>query len=145
MRRGLDGFALKPTRGQLGKTHRNRFMKGLMRIICLGLLILLFKQPALGVSPDLPFAGKIVGTIMEQETGEILPGASVLIEGTTMGAAADVNGDFLILNVSPGLYRLRVEMLGFATVIVGDVVVQSGPDYCVRKPLNLLHISKNYC
>ena len=101
-------------------------MTGFMRIICLGLLILLWKLPAPGASPNLPLAGKIVGTITEQETGEILPGASVLIEGTTLGSAADVNGDFLILNVSPGLYRLRVEMLGFATVIVEDVVVQSG-------------------
>ncbi|MYI84810.1 MAG: TonB-dependent receptor, partial [Rhodothermaceae bacterium] len=101
-------------------------MTGFMRLFCLGLLLLLLKQPALGVSPDLPFAGKIVGTITEKETGEILPGASVLIEGTTLGAAADANGDYLLLNVSPGLYRLRIEMLGFATVIVEDVVVQSG-------------------
>ena len=78
-----------------------KVMTGFMRVICLGFLILLLKQPALSVSPDFLFAGKIVGTITEKETGEILPGASVLIEGTTLGAAADANGDFLLLNVSP--------------------------------------------
>ena len=48
------------------------------------------------------------------------------IEGTTLGAAVDASGDFLILNVSPDLYWLRVIMLGFATAAVEDVVVQSG-------------------
>jgi hypothetical protein len=36
--------------------------------------------------------GKIVGKMIDAKTGETLPGATVLIEGTTKGASADFDG-----------------------------------------------------
>lgn len=89
------------------------------------LLILLWGQPVWGMVL-VSNSGKIVGTVTDQETGEVLPGANVLVVGTTFGAAADENGEFLILGVTPGTHTLRVTMLGFATVLVENVVVQSG-------------------
>lgn len=89
---------------------------------------------ALLVLPAIPDAGastpaavgKIVGTITDAETGETLPGANVLIVGTPFGAAADVNGEYFIIQVPPGTHRLRVTMLGYSTTFVEDVRVQSG-------------------
>ena len=46
--------------------------------------------------------GKIKGNVQDAATGEPLPAANVLIDGTTIGAATDSNGDFYIINVSPG-------------------------------------------
>lgn len=43
--------------------------------------------------------GKIVGVVTDAQSGETLPGANVLIEGTLLGASTDVNGEYLILNV----------------------------------------------
>lgn len=68
--------------------------------------------------------GKIAGVVKEAETGTVLPGANVVIEGTTMGAAADVNGNYFILNVPPGIYRVRTTMMGYGTVSVSNVVVR---------------------
>ncbi|MFT5143007.1 MAG: hypothetical protein ACI84D_001628, partial [Thalassolituus oleivorans] len=68
-------------------------------------------------------SGKIAGTVVDQASGEPLPGATVVIEGTTLGAAADVDGDYVIINVPPGVHTVRASMIGFATVLQQDVRV----------------------
>jgi len=52
--------------------------------------------------------GKIDGVVTDAATGETIPGASVRIEGTTQGAATQVDGYFFINNVRPGTYTLVV-------------------------------------
>ena len=58
--------------------------------------------------------GKITGKVTDAETGEPLPGANVVIEGTTLGAATDSEGDYFILNVPPGSYTVVTTMIGYA-------------------------------
>jgi len=67
--------------------------------------------------------GKITGRVVDEQTGDPLPSANVLLEGTTMGAATDIDGYYVILNVPPGVYTLRVTMIGFATKRVTGVRV----------------------
>ena len=67
--------------------------------------------------------GKISGKITDSKTGEVLFGANVLIEGTSMGAAASESGEYFILNVPPGRYRVRFQMLGYGTVVTENVRV----------------------
>jgi hypothetical protein len=67
--------------------------------------------------------GKIAGKILDQDTGEPLPGVSVLIEGTTTGAATNIQGEFFIINVPPGVYDLRVSLVGYGPVEVTNVKV----------------------
>ena len=43
--------------------------------------------------------GDITGKITNAETGEALVGANVMIQGTNLGAATDINGLYLIKNV----------------------------------------------
>lgn len=74
--------------------------------------------------PSFAGLGKIAGTVTNQETREPLPGAQVQIVGTTMGAAANAQGQYFILNVPPGTYTLRVTFMGFATKEVTDVRAQ---------------------
>lgn len=106
------------------RRHPSRIMKSCLHV--LGVLVLLSARPGWSAPAESRQTGKIVGTITEGATGEALPGANVVVEGTTLGGATDANGDFLILAVPPGTHTLRVTMLGFATVVVEDVVVQSG-------------------
>ncbi|MCK4715394.1 MAG: carboxypeptidase-like regulatory domain-containing protein, partial [Candidatus Marinimicrobia bacterium] len=67
--------------------------------------------------------GKIAGHIIDSETGNPLPGCNILIEGTYLGAATSLDGDFFILNVPPGTYVLKSTMIGYAPVNVEGVVV----------------------
>ncbi len=68
--------------------------------------------------------GKIVGTITDAETGEPLPGVNVAIIGTQQGAITDLEGYYVILNVTPGEYELRASFLGFGTQIIQQVRVR---------------------
>lgn len=67
--------------------------------------------------------GKIVGRVVDAETGEPLVGVNVLVEGTTLGAATDANGEYFIINVPPGTYRVKAMMIGYGTVIKDGVRV----------------------
>lgn len=70
------------------------------------------------------YGGKISGKVTDSETGKPLIGANVIIEGTTMGAAAGLNGEYFIINVSPGSYNLMANVIGYAPMTVTGVLVK---------------------
>ena len=59
-------------------------------------------------------ATTISGTIRDQETGEPLPYANIIIAETEIGTASDINGYYIIPLVEPGSYILKVMMIGYA-------------------------------
>lgn len=68
--------------------------------------------------------GKIVGKVTDEQTGEAVVGANIVIEGTFLGAAADLDGFYSISNVPPGTYRLIVSAVGYQKTIVENVLVK---------------------
>ena len=70
--------------------------------------------------------GKLRGFVKDAQTGEALPGVNVLIskvwtaEGRVLdfeesiGAATDLSGEYIILNVPPGLYSVTASMMGYS-------------------------------
>jgi hypothetical protein len=88
-------------------------------------LILLFTVCIL--LPELLFAGVIKGRVTD-EHGARLPYATIYVQGTTTGANANGNGDF-ILPVAPGLYKVICQYVGFKQSafnisITGDETVE---------------------
>lgn len=78
------------------------------------------------VLPAIVFAGvtgKIAGIVTDTKTGNALPEANVIIEGTTMGSATNLEGYYVILNVPPETYKLKASMMGYATHTVTEVRV----------------------
>ncbi len=65
--------------------------------------------------------GKIVGTVKDATTGESLPGANVTIVGTTMGAATNPNGYYVIINIPVGAYSVKATMMGYEGVTTTGV------------------------
>ena len=57
----------------------------------------------------------IKGHIIEKNTEEDLPFATILILETGQGMAADETGHFVFKNIPAGTYTLRVQLVGFAT------------------------------
>jgi TonB-dependent receptor len=57
--------------------------------------------------------GMVAGKVVDGNTGEYLPGANVMLEGTTMGAASDRQGFFMISDVPEGTYQLLVNYIGY--------------------------------
>lgn len=68
--------------------------------------------------------GKIAGTITEAETGDPMPGVNVVVEGTTLGAATDMEGNYTILRVPPGTYTVQISMMGYKRVNMEGVRVR---------------------
>jgi len=67
--------------------------------------------------------GKIAGKITDIKTGEPIPYANVYIHETSQGAAADVNGNYVILDVAPGLYKVTCSVVGYKKVTVENARV----------------------
>ncbi|MCB9250121.1 MAG: TonB-dependent receptor [Ignavibacteriales bacterium] len=67
--------------------------------------------------------GKLSGIIKDAHTGEPLVGANVIIVGTNFGAAADINGDFVLLNISPGRYNIKFSFIGYESLQMQDVAI----------------------
>lgn len=57
--------------------------------------------------------GKIVGKVTDAQSGEVLIGANIIVQGTNLGAATDINGEYLILNVPPGSYTIIARYIGY--------------------------------
>ncbi|MFQ6115682.1 MAG: carboxypeptidase-like regulatory domain-containing protein, partial [bacterium] len=87
-------------------------------IVCLCVLVGL-----LGTMPALAAGGTVKGKVTDEQ-GEGIPLAQVLIEGTTMGDAADDNGEYMIENVPPGTYTLRTRVIGYR-VVTAEVTVHA--------------------
>jgi len=59
--------------------------------------------------------GSIKGKVID-ETNQSMPGVSVVIEGTTLGATTDANGVYTITGVNPGNYTLTAKFIGYVSV-----------------------------
>ncbi|MCE3227130.1 MAG: hypothetical protein K0S32_1681 [Bacteroidetes bacterium] len=60
-------------------------------------------------------AGRVSGTILDAKTGETLPGATAMIEGTSKGAQADFDGKFVIAGITTGKAVLVIQYISYNT------------------------------
>jgi hypothetical protein len=68
--------------------------------------------------------GTITGTIVDKQNGEALIGANIFLEGTTLGAASDIGGNFTISGVAVGNYTLVASMVSYTKIRVTNVEVR---------------------
>jgi outer membrane receptor protein involved in Fe transport len=88
-------------------------------------LIVLLVSVVFSVSLVAAENGKIRGKVVDIQNGEILIGANVVVVGTTWGGTTDVEGTYIVLNVPAGTYQLKSSMLGYQSVTISNVVVNS--------------------
>ena len=62
--------------------------------------------------------GKVSGVIFDEATGDPLQGANIFLVNTSLGAASGEDGSFYILNIPPGLYTIRVQMIGYEAFVL---------------------------
>lgn len=87
----------------------------LLALLCISLII---NQTLLAGT-----TGKISGKVTDAKTGEGIPSAIVTVVGTTLGAATDANGSYVIVNVPPGTYSVSVSYIGYQPMRVNNVGV----------------------
>jgi len=66
-------------------------------------------------------SGKLTGMVIDKQTGAPLAGCNIFLEGTYLGAASDQEGRYVILNIPPGIYRVKAQMIGYKNFTVEDV------------------------
>jgi len=71
-------------------------------------------------------AGRIHGIVTDRSTGEGLAGVNVMLAGTVIGAATDLDGSYVLTRILPGVYALRVSAIGYATTVIKDVAILPG-------------------
>ena len=69
--------------------------------------------------------GTLTGTVTDAQTGEPLIGATILLEGTTLGAATNPDGRYIIENIPAKTYNIRASYVGYTTQTRFNVVVRS--------------------
>ncbi|UCE19238.1 MAG: TonB-dependent receptor [Gemmatimonadota bacterium] len=103
------------------------------KLLCYSCVLVYILLPLLPVSAGT--TGKIVGSVTDAKTGEPLPGVNIIVEGTTLGAATNTKGDYMILNVTPGVYSLRASMIGYTPMVVQQARVTLDLTTTVNFPL----------
>lgn len=69
--------------------------------------------------------GSLTGIVTDAATSEPVPGVSVSVAGTNLGAVTDENGKYRIINVPVGTYTLAFSAVGYGKVEVGNVSVSA--------------------
>ena len=69
-------------------------------------------------------SGKIAGSISDQN-GNPLIGCNIIIDQLGLGASTDIDGNYYIVNVPAGAYTISATMIGYKTIKVKDIVINS--------------------
>jgi hypothetical protein len=133
-------FALNTNRLKMmtkKKTSRIFGIKFVLALPALALLLFAFAEPSYVVKEvqsenhvstiqngEKEFT--IHGKVVDEKTGEPLPGASVIIKGTSIGTVSDLKGEFILVDTNPktndlgGLFsEIVVSFVGLKTLVCG--------------------------
>jgi outer membrane receptor protein involved in Fe transport len=67
--------------------------------------------------------GKLTGKATDGKTNEAIPFVNITIMGTSLGASTDINGNYVILNIPPGNYKVKAQSVGYQPVIMENIGV----------------------
>ena len=82
-------------------------------------LMLLMACIVMGIGLVNAQISKVTGTVISEEDGLPVVGASVLVKGTTVGTVTDMDGKFTLSNVPSSAKTLMISFIGMKTVEVG--------------------------
>ncbi len=75
--------------------------------------------------------GTITGRVLDAATRDSIPLATVIINGSTLGASTNDAGYFAIQRIPAGTYELQASAVGYAPMIQREVVVRSSEETSV--------------
>lgn len=81
--------------------------------------------------------GTFRGTVKDAESGEAVIHATVLVEGTQLGAVTDMDGFFQISTIPPGQYNVTISLIGFEEVRLENIPIEAGKIVSLDKPVKM--------
>ncbi len=85
-------------------------------------VILTFILTIAGLS-SLAQMSSVSGKVFNEKNNEPLPFAVVMIQGSQQGATSDIDGNYSIKEVNPGLYNIECSIVGFEKRVVFEIEV----------------------
>jgi hypothetical protein len=92
-------------------------MKGILIFLVFSISCQVFSQ-----------TGSIEGKVIFKLDSLVLPGATVVVSGTRIGAQTDINGFFELSKLKVGKYNLIVEYLGYGKDTIQNVIVKDAAE-----------------
>ena len=68
-------------------------------------------------------SGSVSGTVVDHASGEPLPGVNVFLEGTSIGSATNVEGEYIIHQIPVGEYKIIAKFIGYKDQSISVTVV----------------------
>ena len=124
----------------LGKTQSHRFIK--RRFLLLTITV------CLCASAHAQHTVKLAGRVIDAADSTGLPGANVIIKGTTLGASTDLDGNYMIIGVPVGIYDVTARFVGFEEDTETAVEINPGYTRTIDFALSddvVVYDYKNYC
>lgn len=78
--------------------------------------------------------GTVEGKVLDAKTGETLPGVKVTVDGLSVGALSDFDGNFT-LSLPAGTYKLLFTNYGYKNKSLSDVAVKAGQLQSLTVPM----------
>ncbi len=96
-------------------------------------LIICFLLLSAGTITAQTFSQTIKGRVLDNASQISLPGATIIIQGTDpiIGGSTDMDGYFRIENVPVGRYNIIISYVGYKSVTIPEVIVNSGKEKCI--------------
>jgi len=73
----------------------------------------------------------IFGRVVDKDTNEPIVGANVFLKDYNIGAATDIYGNYLINDIPPGIYDIKVTYVGYKSLILADINLDSKKRYLI--------------
>ena len=83
-------------------------------------LVLLLSISSIGVFAQ---KGSATGNVKDVKTGEALIGASVYVDGTTIGTVTDFDGNYILSNIPAGIVTLKCSFISYETLSKENITV----------------------
>ncbi|MGB2457962.1 MAG: carboxypeptidase-like regulatory domain-containing protein, partial [Flavobacteriales bacterium] len=64
---------------------------------------------------------RVYGSVKNALNNEPIPFANVVIDGTSKGTTTDIDGNFELLEIEPGLYNFKCSYIGFNTDLKAEI------------------------
>ncbi len=105
------------------------------KLVIILLMATLEKEKTNKTGKETPIAITLTGSVVDQQTGEALPGAQVKINGSEQVLYTDLDGNFEVPKVKPGTYTLEITLVSYEENQIRDLVIKSDKNTAVKVEL----------
>jgi len=121
----------------------HRFNIHTMKIILTALLLAISTLTVCGAnknkenknSKESTEAVVLMGTVVDESTGEALPGVRIKIDGMSQNVYTDLDGNFEVLDIKAGTYNLEISLVSYKDNNINDVIISSGSKSALKVEL----------